>query len=106
MNSGQGNQQGGGAQGNQGGAQGNQGGNQGGGAQGNQGGNIHPYVQPVNDTGGIRNFPYLNPSTGRPYPTYQPYATQLANHLDGIRHLNGGSDSPAYNSYVNPMDKH
>jgi len=31
--------------------------------------------------------------------------SNLANHLDEIRRLNGGEVSPVYNNYVHPADK-
>jgi hypothetical protein len=36
----------------------------------------------------------------------QPYAINLANHLDSIRSTNGGRVAPVYNSHINPVDRH
>ena len=37
--------------------------------------------------------------------SYQPYATNLANHLDRIRPLNGGRASPIFNNNIYPSDR-
>ena len=36
----------------------------------------------------------------------QPYAINLANHLDSIRSTNRGRVAPVYNSHINPVDRH
>ena len=65
-----------------------------------------PYVAPVQDLQGIRQRPFINPATGQMYTTYQPYASDLAAHLDNIRGLNGGRATPVYNTHINAVDRH
>ena len=61
--------------------------------------------QSIADPTGVSLFPYINPYTKRPYQTYQPYATNLANRLDSICHLYGGRVSPPYNDYLSNRDR-
>lgn len=62
-------------------------------------------VPPVQDPGGIRGS-FLDPATQQWRPTYQPYARDLARHLDSIRNLPGGHKAVCLNDQlVNSADR-
>jgi hypothetical protein len=62
--------------------------------------NNQPYsVLAVPDPTGVADGPF------NPDKSSQPYASYLADHLDGIRKLNGGGQSPALTSFATARDK-